>query len=433
MELKNLRKIWLGLGMGCMALSLQAAPQVDILEATGNYLAYPIPERGTPELSAAPQGYVPFHLEHYGRHGSRWRINPKEYSNALEIFSKAHDNGKLTPRGEQLYEEIKIIVEDSEGRLGELTPLGARQHRGIASRMVTNFPEIFTDSTHLDAKSTHVIRCILSMANEMTEFQKLLPEMTITMDASQTTQNILNYNDLDTVARRLSDAAMPLVQAYRETLPKPDAFFDKVFTDRQFVRDSLGEAETFKAAYDLAINTQSHDNYAPFLDVFTAEELDNEWKARNARWYIMFGNTPLTANRTFYNQRVLLKNIIKSADTAMMSPKLSANLRFGHDTMLMPLGVLLEIDNLGYETSDLSTLADNWRDYEIFPMAGNIQIVFYRPEGKEYKLEDILVKVMLNEKERSLPVEAVEGNYYRWTDLKDYYLNKIANMPEVEL
>ena len=147
----------------------------------------------------------------------------------------------------------------------------------------------------------------------------------------------------------------------------------------------------------------------------------------------MFGNTPLTANRTFYNQRVLLKNIIESADTAMMSPKLSANLRFGHDTMLMPLGVLMEIDNLGYETSDLSTLADNWKDYEIFPMAGNIQIVFYRPEGKEYKLEDILVKVMLNEKERSLPVEAVEGNYYRWTDLKDYYLDKIANMPEVEL
>lgn len=423
-----MKKIVFSLLLGIVSFSV-FSDNINVVQATGNYLAYPIPANGVPELSASPEGYVPFHMEHYGRHGSRWRINPLEYSNAIEIFQKAHDNGKLTPRGEELYEEIKRIVADSEGRLGELTPLGARQHRGIAQRMVNNFPEIFTDSTHLDAKSTHVIRCILSMANEMTEFQKLLPEMNITMDASQTTQNILNYNDLDTISWQLSNAAKPYIEAYRESLPKPDSFFDKVFNDRQFVRDSIGEAEAFKAAYDLAINVQSHDNYEPFLDVFTEEEMLNEWKARNARWYIMFGNTPLTKNRTFYNQRVLLRNIIESADTAMMSPKISANLRFGHDTMLMPLGVLMELDNLAYETSDLSTLADNWRDFEIFPMAGNIQIVFYRPEKEDYVLEDVLVKVLLNERERQLPVKPVEGNYYRWTELRDYYLDKLANMP----
>lgn len=415
-----------------MVISVQAGPQIDVMEATGNYLAYPIPERGTPELSASPQGYVPFHIEHYGRHGSRWRINPSEYENALEVMQKAHDNGKLTPRGEELFEEISVIVNDSKNRLGELTPLGHRQHRGIANRMASNFPEIFNDSTLLDAKSTHVIRCILSMANETMEFQKLFPNMPITIDASQTTQNILNYNDLDTTSWKLYNAVQPLLEAYRASLPKPNTFFEKVFNDRQFVRDSIGEDKAFKGVYDLAINVQSHDNYEPFFDVFTEEELLNEWKARNARWYLMFGNTPLTKNRTFYNQRYLLKNIIESADTAMMSPKVSANLRFGHDTMLMPLGILMELDDLAYETADLSTVADNWRDFEIFPMAGNIQIVFYRPDKRDYKLEDVLVKVMLNEQERSLPTKAVEGNYYRWTDLRDYYLDKIANMPEVD-
>ena len=415
-----------------MVISVQAGPQIDVMEATGNYLAYPIPERGTPELSASPQGYVPFHIEHYGRHGSRWRINPSEYENALEVMQKAHDNGKLTPRGEELFEEISVIVNDSKNRLGELTPLGHRQHRGIANRMASNFPEIFNDSTLLDAKSTHVIRCILSMANETMEFQKLFPNMPITIDASQTTQNILNYNDLDTTSWKLYNAVQPLLEAYRASLPKPDTFFEKVFNDRQFVRDSIGEDKAFKGVYDLAINVQSHDNYEPFFDVFTEEELLNEWKARNARWYLMFGNTPLTKNRTFYNQRYLLKNIIESADTAMMSPKVSANLRFGHDTMLMPLGILMELDDLAYETADLSTVADNWRDFEIFPMAGNIQIVFYRPDKRDYKLEDVLVKVMLNEQERSLPTKAVEGKYYRWTDLRDYYLDKIANMPEVD-
>ena len=425
----RIRKNIFALLLASLPLLASAKEPINIDQATGNYLAYPIPEKGVPQLSPAPKGYVPFHMEHYGRHGSRWRINPSEYENAMEVMQKAHDNGKLTPRGEELFEEISVIVNDSKNRLGELTPLGHRQHRGIANRMAQNFPEIFNDSTLLDTKSTHVIRCILSMANEVAEMQKLFPNMPITMDASQTTQNILNYNDLDTISWQLYNAAQPYLEAYRESLPKPDAFFDKVFTDRQFVRDSIGEAKAFKGVYDLAINVQSHDNYAPFLDVFTEEELLNEWKSRNARWYLMFGNTPLTNNRTFYNQRYLLKNIIESADTALMSPKVSANLRFGHDTMLMPLGILMELDDLAYETNDLSTVADNWCDFEIFPMAGNIQIVFYRPEKKNYKSEDVLVKVMLNENEVTLPVKPVKGKYYRWTELRDYYLDKLANIP----
>lgn len=401
-------------------------------QAGSQYFAYPVPEYGIPELSPSPSGYVPFHMEHYGRHGSRWRINPSEYSVALELLEKAHRNGKLTPRGEELYEEVQVIARDSQGRLGELTPLGHRQHREIAGRMARNFPEIFNNSTVLDAKSTEVIRCILSMANEVAEFQKLFPEMQITMDASQTTQNILNFNPNDPIVYELTDAAKPMVNEYRESLPKPDSFFNKIFTDRRFVTDSIGEKEIFKAIFDLAVNVQSHDDYEPFFDVFTGEEIDNEWLARNAEWYTRIGNTPLTKNRNPYNQRVLLKNIIESADTAMLSPLVSANLRFGHETMLSPLSVLMELNNSGYETSDLASLADHWRAYEIFPMGSNIQIVFYRPESGNYELEDVLVKVLLNEGETTLPVKPVTGNYYKWTDLRDYYLNKLDNMPDVE-
>ena len=404
---------------------------VDANQAGSQYFAYPVPAYGVPELSPSPEGYVPFHMEHYGRHGSRWRINPKEYSDAVEILTKAHNNKKLTPRGEQLFEEIKIIAADSDGRLGELTPLGHRQHKGIAQRMASNFPEIFTDSTYVDAKSTEVIRCILSMANEVAVMHALFPGMPINMDASQTTQNILNFNPNDPIVYELADAAKPYAKAYRESLPKPKEFFKKIFKDQKFVRDSLGEDETFKAIFDLAVNVQSHDDYARFNDVFTPEEINNEWLARNAEWYIRVGNTPLTKNRAPYNQRVLLKQIIESADTAMMSPNLSANLRFGHETMLIPLSVLMELNNAGYETTDLSTLADNWKNYEIFPMGSNIQIVFYRPDKKDYKLEDVLVKVLLNEGETTLPVKPVNGKYYRWVDLRDYYLKKLENMPQV--
>ena len=399
---------------------------VDQKQAGSQYLAYPVPEYGIPELSAAPEGYVPFHMEHYGRHGSRWRLNQREYDDAYALLQKAYEDKKLTPRGIEVYELLKQLGKDADGRLGELTPLGHRQHRGIAQRMAANFPEIFTDSTYLDAKSTVVIRCILSMANEVAEFEKMYPNMKTKMDASRTTQKILAYNSTDTVAKRLGDKATKYVDEYVKTLPKPVAFYNKMFNDQQYVNDSIDKRRVFKRIFDVAVNMQSHDEYPSIFDIFTEEELNNEWLARNADWYITSGNTPLTKNRVPYNQRVLLRNIIESADTAMMSPNISANLRFGHESILLPLSVLMELNNAAYETTDLTTLADNWQNYQIFPMGSNIQIVFYRPEGPAvFTDEEILVKVLLNEAEATLPVSPVTGNYYRWKDLRNHYMDKL--------
>ena len=35
-----------------------------------NHYAYPYPAQGLPKLTAAPAGYEPFFINHYGRHGS---------------------------------------------------------------------------------------------------------------------------------------------------------------------------------------------------------------------------------------------------------------------------------------------------------------------------------------------------------------------------
>lgn len=417
------------LSFALMVPILVSGKMPDRKQAGSQYLAYPVPNYGVPELSASPEGFVPFHIEHYGRHGSRWRINKREYEEAMALLQKAKDDNKLTPEGLNLYEIVVKVGSDSENRLGELTPLGHRQHRGIAQRMAKNFPEIFNDSTYLDAKSTVVIRCILSMANEVAEFEKMFPGMQTKMDASRTTQYILAYNSHDTVAKKLSNDADVFVDEYIATLPQPVAFYDKVFNDRQYVTDSLDDRKIFKRIFDIAVNMQSHDDYPEIFDYFSEEELNNEWLARNADWYISSGNTPLTKNRVPFNQRVLLKNIIESADTAMLSPKISANLRFGHESILLPLSVLMELNNAAYETTDLSTLAENWRNYEIFPMGSNIQIIFYKPESGVYAEEDILVKVLLNEAEATLPVQPVTGNYYRWKDLRNYYMEKLESFP----
>ena len=54
-------------------------------------------------------------------------------------------------------------------------------------------------------------------------------------------------------------------------------------------------------------------------------------------------------------------------------------------------------------------------------MAANVQFVFYRKSvGGE-----ILVKVLLNEREVSLPVKSKLAPYYNWRDVEGYYRAKL--------
>ena len=55
-------------------------------------------------------------------------------------------------------------------------------------------------------------------------------------------------------------------------------------------------------------------------------------------------------------------------------------------------------------------------------MGANIQLVFYRRSRND---KDVLVKVLLNENEATLPVKTDCAPYYRWSDFKKYYLDKL--------
>lgn len=166
-----------------------------------------------------------------------------------------------------------------------------------------------------------------------------------------------------------------------------------------------------------------------FYDLFTEEDLRNSWLNDNAGWFVSMGNSKLTDNLGPFSQRRLLRNMINSADTAIASTRPGANLRFGHEVCVLPLAVIMELDHYGDEINDLEEIAEKWKNYEIFPMASNVQVIFYRPEGSTAP-EDVLVKVLLNEREMPLPVESESAPYYKWTDLRSHYLKKLERVPD---
>ena len=94
----------------------------------GVYYAYPIESgQATPSIQDAPEGYEPFYISHYGRHGSRWLTSDARYTWVNEHFA---DTKNLTKLGKDVRKRLEKIWKNAKGNGGQLTALGARQHRG---------------------------------------------------------------------------------------------------------------------------------------------------------------------------------------------------------------------------------------------------------------------------------------------------------------
>ena len=392
-----------------------------------NHYAYPIPgDTPIPQLTPPPAGYRPFLIEHYGRHGSRWLTNAKSYTRPLRTLEQADKAGKLTPVGQRMLRDLRRVWLEAEDRAGDLSDLGAEQHQGIAQRMMHNFPTVFRLGAVIDARSTVVIRCILSMQNETMMMRAANPQLNITTDASYHDMYYMGWGyGEDTLANHIrKDMDRVTDDLYRRNV-RYDRFVDMLFTDTVGLNLTADNAVRMMTdVFGIAGSLQGHhvfDGWSMY-HYFTNDEIFELWRLRNIYWYTHWANSPLNGGRMPFIERALLRNIIQSADRAIEQRRYGADLRFGHETCLLPLACLMELDSVNLSTDDLDNLHLHWQDYNIFPKACNIQMVFYEPMHGQ---KDILVKVLLNEHEATLPVKAIEGPYCRWNDLRNYYQHKL--------
>lgn len=420
----------LGLAMLSICFSSQAQSTRSIFKAdrrvsAANYLAYPGPQQQP--FTPAPKGYVPFYLSHYGRHGSRWLIGERDYQRPVVWLMQADSLGKLTPKGKEVLQKLRIIRDAAAGRDGELTLLGAQQHQQIAARMMKNFPEIFAGKTHIDAKSTTIIRCILSMENALQQLVRRNPQLVISHDASNHDMYYMNHDDTTLFKKRFTVAAKQAYLNFKKQHEQPARVMNELFNDTQYWKNHVDTLALYETLFRQAGNLQSTElrHTMSLYDLFTNDELYNLWQVQNAYWYIAYGPSPLNGGHQPSSQRFLLRKIIAEADSCICFQHPGATLRYGHDTMVMPLSCLMNLDNLGMRVDDLGQLDERgWQDYRIFPMACNIQLVFYRHPTKK----DILVKILRNEHEARLPIDCATAPYYKWSDVKAYFLARIHEL-----
>ena len=196
--------------------------------SASNYLAYPGPSK---ELTKAPKGYKPFYISHYGRHGSRYLIGTDDYYTPVKVMEEADKAGKLTVLGKDVLRRLIMIRDEAEKRDGELTQLGAEQHQQIAARMYERFPEVFKGDVCIDAKSTIVIRCILSMENELHQFLIRNPKLRITHDASEHDMYFMNQQDKPLYDKKLPQRSKVLFQEFCDRRPTHQRLLSTLFND----------------------------------------------------------------------------------------------------------------------------------------------------------------------------------------------------------
>lgn len=416
MRTKLLTFMLLLLTVGAAAQTSRRALTRDLGRTGSNYFAYPGPSQQV--LTPAPAGYKPFYISHYGRHGSRYMTDNKYYVQAIGKLDTAAQLGILTPKGADVLAKLRTGYADAKMRDGDLTKLGGRQHREIAHRMYDRFPEVLSLPLRVDAKSSTVGRCMISMFNFCQELQGLNPALDIRMDASNHDMRYVVEN------HRVKPEKAPATEEYKHRL---GVMWDKAHNPSRLMRTlfkDVRKAETFvdgpelmEALYNVAEDLQNVPELElSLMDVFTKDELFDMWTCYNASWLIDCGLVP-GSTPSYLQQKEVRDSIESIADRVIREGKPGLTLRFSHDSSVLPLAYMMGLKEAMGARTDIEHLYKYISIDRLIPMAANIQLVFYRKDGSD----DILVKFLLQENETTLPVPTDCAPYYHWQDVKRFW------------
>ena len=400
----------------------------------------------------APKGFKPFYISHYGRHGSRYEQNATFARAAMGAFPVLDSLGLLTETGKALYADVNAIVEAHKGMEGSLTPRGAKEHQLLAARMVERFPAVFKnkDRWEVNSFSSTNFRCIVSMCNFTNSMKAESPRQEFTYTSAERFMGYINPSlrvprpgEVPAPRPSFSPEQMarmrggnPESSKYTPATGTPGydftRFLTPLFKDYDAALKVIGNPEPFvKACFSAGGLCQVIDFMG--IDIlrkyFVPEELVYLWASGNDSIYRMWGGSVENGDVIRFAIRPLMMDFIEKADAAMQpGSHRTADLRFGHDTSILPLFALMGVDdpqnrNLPYKEAH----AKGWYAFFQVPMATNCQMIFY-----QNKKGEVLTKVLYNEKEILIPgIEPVSGPYYRWDELKAHFLDlcKKASAP----
>ena len=380
----------------------------------GVYCPYP---DGQPLPAKAPKGYKPFYLSHIGRHGSRYAIGSTIYTDLYEFWADAAAKGNLAPEGERIWEAYQELYPRVQYREGKLTLKGQQQHRQIAAQVYRDYPALFKGRTRAVALSTSSNRVIVSMLCFLDEMRLHDVDFSFDMDYGREYYPVLVPESTD------NPAFVPRVPFPEAVLKAYDDFSAECIDEKAFLQRWFKDPEALSGnTEDFFFRMRTLVEDFPNLDfpapevlgsIFTDDDRYGLWRIQNYSDYLYTARAPGIDIRRCLEMSVTAKDIIDKfeEDTAA---GIALRLRFSHDTALMPLLSYLGVNGMDAVVAEPREVERYWRNYSV-PMGCNLQMVFFRSKKNP---DDILIQVLLNGFQATLPLPEAAPGFYHWADFK---------------
>lgn len=396
-------------------IDINAALAADAKLSYGN--DYPYRFQMT-KLTESPVGYTPFYISHYGRHGSRYYWSNNLYCTLDTLLTYGHENHILTEAGEKFYQNFESALPELKTGWGELTDVGWNQHQQIARTMYERFPEVFTDGGDVYAICSLSGRCVMSMAAFCLELKECNPNLNIREQSSRFTLHGVVPTDKENPDWKKFDRKFPRFMKKNHNFYGTDSVFvEKIFNRIFTSKDGLKKSPSRIVSYlkDLYTSLPSIGHEGMMCGIYTDEDVVSQWEQTNLGSYAwVFGPQMETLP--------ILQDILQQADDVISGKvKKVASLRFGHDTCIGPLTVLMGINGADLDPEDPADVKYCYQNWETCK-ASNMQLIFYHNPSDANA--DILVKCLLNGSEATLPLPTDNFPYYKWSDFKDFYSKK---------
>lgn len=390
-------------------------PQMELspsyFQLGGFYAAYPDVEIAP---TKAPEGYEPFFITHYGRHGSRSQSAKGIYLGLISPLREADERSNLTEDGKEILRRAEALYAIQADSLGALLPRGYDEHRHIMDRICSHYPEIFSQGGSVRSFSTKTPRVVASMKTANSVLASRFPSLKISMDNSSEVQSM--YFSREELVRS-RERHSKQINDYSDAMDF-SRLMSSIFND-----PSLADSSSFpKIASSLWIlSAEALLVKRPDLELFkfmTYDEAYALWSHRCKGVGMALGPSRQECKAVRGDVVKVVRHMIDSALEAIESDDAPrAVFHFGHDTQLVPIVHLLGIK--GFSTSYDSTdqVISRWRDYLVSPMGGNVQMILFRKSGSD----DVLVKFLVLENEVALDGLSTDcWPFYHWSAVEPF-------------
>lgn len=403
--------------IACMAMHAAdpTATNYTLDECQGSFMPYPVPGRPYD----APDSLTAVFVNHVGRHGARFPSSAKSVLTMLDALERADSIGCITPKGRQLLTMTRYLARVAAGQWGALDSLGMAEQRGIASRMYMNFPQLFNDR-RVDALSSYSPRCVMSMYSFTHQLDRLNNKVELYTSSGRQNSPLMRFFDLDKeyLAFRADKTTQPTYDAYFDATV-PVSGLKRVLGDGYPYGTEEQARKLAYTEYKVVAGMNASGIACDMGDFFTREEANRLWSVENLGHYLERTATTLSTIPANIASGLLTELVATLERAVAGESPATVMLRFGHAETLMPLLSLLRLKGCYYMTNYFDTVGQHWQDFNVVPMAANLQMILYKSQRGNYYL-----RVDLNE----VPVPLMpssESVYTSWSVARDYMLRCI--------